>query len=202
MNRVVLANLALAAGFMLVLCLPAKGWTADKCCKDSNEACRGQNVEDKGACPVGNVCAAIIVCPSKPSEFQCDCLPPASSVSASPTELTFDVTNRVMFFTVTNVEGNIPLHIGLEELGDADEFKVGAPRKCKSAEASPAESEELNDFSLLSASATIPPLGCRSFRVKFTARKQGLYSAQVSITSDATETPTKASVSFVGSIGG
>jgi hypothetical protein len=35
--------------------------------------------------------------------------------------------------------------------------------------------------------------------VKFTARKPGLYYAQVNITSDATETPTKAAVSFVGS---
>jgi hypothetical protein len=206
MNRTLLCSLTMAATLALTMSLPAKGWAASACCDESGKDCKsGQNVGDKGTCSIaGQVCVEFASeCPDKKKHpgVLCDCGKPDSSLSVNPPfGLTFDKTFRNSHFEVSN-GGNVPLHIDLMESGDTGKFAVKTPRKCKKKKHAASELEEVDEYSLMKAKATVNPKGCISFPVNFKAHKRGIYSDQLDIQSDAIETPNEIFYEFLGTIG-
>jgi hypothetical protein len=138
-------------------------------------------------------------CKKKHPGVLCSCGTKESSLEVSATVLTFDKKSRKGSITVSN-PGNVPLAITLTESGDTDAFALRATRRCRKKPAAPAERQELRALSTPS-SATVSPQGCATLRVRFGAKKQGVYTEQLGIQSDATTPPMSATVALSGSLG-
>jgi len=199
-------SLRVSAALALLLCLHATGRadenTAAKCCNTSSTECKtGQSVGDKGSCPGSQVCAQIAdKCSKKHPGVFCSCADKEGSLEVSATELTFDKKSRKGSLTVSNA-GNVPLDITIVESGDTDSFAVQETRKCKKKRVSPAERRAFRALLAPASTAVVPPQGCVNLRVRFTAKKKGVYSEQVAIQSDANTPPAEASVTLLGVVG-
>jgi len=176
--------------------------TAAKCCDQSSMECNtGQTVGDKGSCPGSQVCVQFVdKCKKKSPGVLCMCGDKTSSLGLSSTNLTFTKKSRRAVLTVSNT-GNVPLDITILESGDTEAFDIRATRRCKKKITSPAAREEFPALLASPSTATVPPQGCLSYRVRFTAKKEGVYSEQLDIQSDAIQPPTEAAVTLTGSVG-
>jgi hypothetical protein len=116
-------NLALAAGFVLILFLPARGWGAGElCCKDySSIECNSGDIHDgeKGTCPTGNKCFSFAPCPGKKGEVACACTssasppPQASALTVKPKSVSLGLDLK---FSPTVVEHVTLSNVGTEAL--------------------------------------------------------------------------------------
>jgi len=197
---------ALLLGLLLPVAFAQMGWadetTAAKCCDQSSTECRtGQSVGDKGSCTGSQVCVQIAdKCKKKHPGVFCSCGTKESNLGVSATTLTFDKKSRKGTLTVSNA-GNVPLDLTVTESGETEAFAIHRTHKCKQRTVSAGGArQELRTLSGYST-GIVAPQGCATFRVRFTAKKAGVYSVDLVIQSDATNPPMAASVALLGSLG-